>query len=58
MNTIALRLSLKLLLFKSLALNMVLILKFFQIILSLLLPILMFLKKIGTNIMNLLKTLA
>jgi hypothetical protein len=55
---IALSLSLKLLIFKSLVLNMVLILKLWLIALEPLLPILMFLKEIGTCIMNLLKTLA
>ena len=52
------RLSLKLLLFKSLVLNMVMIPKVLLIVLKFLLPILKFLKKIGTIIMNLLKTLA
>src|SRR4051812_38540549 len=58
MSMIALRLSLKLLIVKSCVLNMVLILKFLQIILSTLLLILMLLKESGTYIMNLLKTLA
>src|SRR3954464_1934620 len=54
----SLRLSLKLLIFKSLMLKMVLILKFLLIYLKPLLLILMFLKEIGTSIMILLKTLA
>src|SRR3954451_3205521 len=58
MSMIALRLSLKLLIVKSCVINMVLILKFLQILLSTLLLILMLLKEIGTYIMNLLKTLA
>src|SRR3954453_23530185 len=58
MSMIALRLSLKLLFVKIWVINMVLILKFLQIILSTLLLILMLLKEIGTYIMNLLKTLA
>jgi hypothetical protein len=43
--------------FKSLVLNMVLILKLWLIALEPLLPILMFLREMGTCIMNLLKTL-
>ena len=58
MSMIALRLSLKLLIFKSLVLNMVLILKLWLIAIEPLLLILIFLKEIGTYIMNLLKTLA
>src|SRR3954454_4686595 len=52
------RLSLRLLIVKNCMINMVLILKFLQIILSTLLLILMLLKEIGTYILNLLKTLA
>ena len=58
MSMIALSLSLKLLIFKSLVLNMVLILKLLLITEEPLLLVLMFLKKIGTCIMNLSKTLA
>src|SRR3954468_10263619 len=58
MSMIALRLSLKPLIVKTWVINMGLILKFLQIILSTLLLILMLLKEIGTYIMNLLKTLA
>src|SRR3954452_2365650 len=58
LSMIALRLSLKLLIVKSCVINMVLILKFWQIILSPLLLILMLPKEIGTYIMNLLKILA
>jgi hypothetical protein len=58
MSMIALSLSLKLLIFKSLVLNMVLILKLFLIVVEPLLLILMFPKEIETRIMNLLKTLA
>src|SRR3954469_17445929 len=54
----ALRLSLELLIVKSCVINMVLILKFLQIILRPLLLILMLLKEIGTYITNLLKILA
>ena len=56
MSMIALSHSLKLLIFKSLILNMVLILKLLLISVEPLLLILKFLKKIGTCIMNLLKT--
>jgi hypothetical protein len=55
---IALSLSLKLLIFKSSVLNMGLILELWLIVLEPLLPVLMFLKEIGTCTMNLLKTLA
>src|SRR4051794_18385977 len=55
---IALRLLLKILIFKSVVLNMVLILNFLLIYLKPLLLISMFLKEIGTSIMILLKTLA
>jgi hypothetical protein len=58
MSMIALSLSLKLLIFKSLVLNMVLILKLWLIALAPLLPILTSLREMGTCIMNLLKTLA
>jgi hypothetical protein len=58
MSMIALSLSLKLLIFKSLVLNMVLIRKLWLTAIEPLLLILMFLKEIGTRIMNLLKTLA
>jgi hypothetical protein len=47
MSMIALSLSLKLLIFKSLVLNMVLILKLWLIVLEPLLPILMFLREMG-----------
>jgi hypothetical protein len=58
MSMIALSLSLKLLIFKSLVINMDLILKLLLITIEPLLLILMFPKKIGMCIMNLLKTLA
>src|SRR5215216_5160347 len=58
MSMIALSLLLKLLIFKSLVLNMVLILKFLLIVIEPLLLILMLLKKNGTCIMSLIKTLA
>ena len=58
MSMIALSLSLKLLIFKSLVLNMVLILKLLLIVLETFLLILMLLKKNGTCIMSLLKILA
>jgi hypothetical protein len=58
MSMIALSLLLKLLIFKSLVLNMALILKLWLISIEPLLLILMFLKKIGTCIMNLFKRLA
>src|SRR3954463_16041734 len=58
MNMIALRISQKLLIFKSLVLNVALILKLLLIAIDPLLLILMFLKEIGTSIMSLLKTLA
>jgi hypothetical protein len=56
MSMIALSLLLKLLILKSLVLNMVLILKLWLIAIEPLLLILMFLTEIGTCIMNLLKT--
>jgi hypothetical protein len=58
MSMIALSLSPKLLIFKSLVLNMVLILKLWLIAIEPLILILMLLKEIGTCIMKLLKTLA
>jgi hypothetical protein len=58
MIMMALSLSLKQLIFKSLVPNVVLILKLWLIVLEPLPPILMFPKEMGMCIMNLLKTLA
>ena len=58
MSMIALSLSLKLLVFTGLVLNLVSILKLLLIAVKPFLFILIFLKRIGTCIMNLLKTLA